>query len=155
MVYYFAYGSNLDWEQMKDRCPSVSFMGKALLDNYELAFTRRSSKRECGVADIIESKGAIVWGVVYTLNEDELKILDEYEGFHPEKKNSAYIRREVIVFVDGDKSNPITSFTYQVQEPSEDHIPPSSDYLDQIISGAEFWKLDRDYIEKLKSILIQ
>jgi len=152
IIYYFTYGSNLDWEQMKDRCPSASFFCKALLENYKLAFTRRSFNRGCGVADIIESKGAIVWGVVYALNEDELEVLDEYEGCHPEKKKSAYIRKKVTVFIDGDKSNPITVFTYQVQEPSEDHIPPSHEYLQQIISGAQFWGIDIEYIEELKTV---
>ena len=152
IVYYFAYGSNLNLRQMKDRCPSASFFCKALLENYKLAFTRKSSKRKCGVADVVESEGAIVWGVVYALNEDELEVLDEYEGCHPEKKKSAYFRKEVTVFVNGDKSKPITVLTYQVQDPSKDHIPPSHEYLQQIISGAQFWGIGIEYIEELKTV---
>jgi hypothetical protein len=50
-VLYFAYGSNMNWEQMKTRCPSARFVAVALLPDYKLAFTRKSINRGCGVAD--------------------------------------------------------------------------------------------------------
>ena len=30
-MFYFAYGSNMDWDQMKQRCPSAHFLGVAEL----------------------------------------------------------------------------------------------------------------------------
>jgi hypothetical protein len=39
---YFAYGSNMNWQQMQDRCPSARFFGVALLPDHKLAFTRES-----------------------------------------------------------------------------------------------------------------
>ena len=35
---YFAYGSNLNFEQMAYRCPEATAVGTAKLDGYELAF---------------------------------------------------------------------------------------------------------------------
>ncbi len=52
---YFAYGSNMYREQMQTRCPSAEFVAKALLPDYELAFTHYSDTRKCWVADIIEN----------------------------------------------------------------------------------------------------
>lgn len=35
---YVAYGSNLNKEQMKDRCPGAEFVGTGSIENYELQF---------------------------------------------------------------------------------------------------------------------
>jgi gamma-glutamylcyclotransferase len=158
MIVYFAYGSNLDKEQMQNRCPSSCFLCKALLENYKLAFTRKSTKRGGGVADIVESVGSRVWGVVYQLDERELESLDKREGYDPNRKKNmeknCYIRKELTVCMDGYERKQIMAYAYQVQEPSSSHIPPSRKYLNQIISAAEFWGIDPEYIEELKSISV-
>ena len=51
---YFAYGSNLDWAQMKSRCPSATFVDRAKLKDHRLAFTRKSKDRDCGAADLYQ-----------------------------------------------------------------------------------------------------
>ena len=35
---YIAYGSNLNLEQMKFRCPTAKLVGKGTIENYELQF---------------------------------------------------------------------------------------------------------------------
>jgi len=55
---YFAYGSNLDFAQMRDRCPSALFVAIAKLPDHRLAFTRKSIKRACGVADAVPEETA-------------------------------------------------------------------------------------------------
>jgi len=52
---YFAYGSNMDWNQIRGRCPSASFLGIAVLLDHRLAFSRYSTTRNCGVADAVKS----------------------------------------------------------------------------------------------------
>ena len=37
---YFAYGSNLNFDQMGYRCPEATVVGIAKLNGYELAFRR-------------------------------------------------------------------------------------------------------------------
>ena len=54
---YFAYGSNMLFDQMRERCPSSTFVCAAALDGYRLAFTRKATGanspwRGFGVADI-------------------------------------------------------------------------------------------------------
>lgn len=39
---YFAYRSNMHWDQMRSRCPSARFVGVALLRDFRLAFTGSS-----------------------------------------------------------------------------------------------------------------
>ena len=42
---YFAYGSNLNWNQMlKDRCPGAKFITKYNLYGYKLIFSNYNSK---------------------------------------------------------------------------------------------------------------
>ena len=46
---YIAYGSNMNIEQMKRRCPKATPIGKGILKDYKLVFK--------GVADVIKSTG--------------------------------------------------------------------------------------------------
>ena len=45
MVYYFAYGSNLDYVRMFHRCESAEVVCRATLDGYRLVFMENNSKR--------------------------------------------------------------------------------------------------------------
>jgi len=38
---YFAYGSNMDKDQMANRCPESNFAGTALLKDYRFIINRR------------------------------------------------------------------------------------------------------------------
>ena len=50
---YFAYGSNLDSIQMRERCSGgFCFKAGSCPKDFEVAFTRRPTKRGGGVADI-------------------------------------------------------------------------------------------------------
>lgn len=91
MVKYFAYGSNMSDEQIRERCPSHKFVCVAELRDYKLAFTRYSHKRSCGVADVVVAPGESVWGAVFEMPESDMAALDVHEGVH--SKPPAYARR--------------------------------------------------------------
>ncbi len=59
-VLYFAYGANLDLRRFRRRCPGAVVLGRALLRNYQLAFTRYDRHEKGGVADIVPEAGAQV-----------------------------------------------------------------------------------------------
>ena len=48
---YFAYGSNINLEQMDYRCPDATVVGPVVLENYELLF-RRGVEHHAGVRAI-------------------------------------------------------------------------------------------------------
>ena len=98
----FAYGSNLDLDQMKARCPSTRLAFQATLPHYRLGFTRESKKRGCGVAGLVRSGGGTVWGIVYQLSAADLRALDGYEGFDPARSTNSYSRRLATVHRAGD-----------------------------------------------------
>jgi len=70
---YFAYGSNMNRDQMSNRCPRAEFVGPAVLKNWKL--TAR------GVADIDIKEGKEVYGAIWKVTPDCFVALDRYEGF--------------------------------------------------------------------------
>src|SRR4051812_6473274 len=103
-----AYGSNMNWNQMRERCPSSRFVEIAVLRDHKLAFTRKSDNRGCGVADVVAEDGALVWGVVYEIADVDIDKLDAWEGFRPGRDKNSYYRRECLVFIDGEDQRPLT-----------------------------------------------
>lgn len=125
---YFAYGSCMS-EDFARSVPEFTCLGRAVLRDYKLAFTRYSNTRGGGVADIVPVKGAIVEGVLYDLGSELLPELDVREGV----KSGAYQRIRVQV------ESPIglqRAWTYEVTEKEEEELPPTTEYAQLVLSGA-------------------
>ncbi len=149
-ILYFAYGSNLDPAQMRQRCPSARFFAIARLDDHRLAFSRKSITRGCGVADVIPSVGDVVWGVVFQIAQGDLTELDRNEGFLTGRDGNAYERVGKVVSSAGDNGQRLEVQTY-IANPQSDPPPPSNEYLNLIRGAASFWRLPLDYINSLQS----
>ena len=65
---YFAYGSNINLEQMAVRCPAAQVVGPAVLDGYELLF--RGNRRGTGVATIEPLPDSQVHGLLWMLTPE-------------------------------------------------------------------------------------
>jgi len=150
---YFAYGSNMNWQQMRERCPSMRFVGIALLPDHKLAFTRESINRGCGVADAVREQGQEIWGVVYDIDDLDVANLDRSEGFKPgrPKNKNSYCRRNCLVLLDGDRRRQLTASSY-FGVPRTDPPLPNNEYMQLIISGARHWRLPADYVRALEAI---
>ena len=72
-ILYFAYGSNLDLQQMQMRCPDAVPFSHAVLHGYKLV--------ERTFADIEESPEDCVNGALYKISKNDLYALDCYEGY--------------------------------------------------------------------------
>lgn len=153
---YFAYGSNLNPEQMNKRCPSNKFKCVALLPGFRIAFTRYSGYWEGGVADVMEDESSPgVWGVVYDITEGDLERLDVREGYRGDGMDNDYERCGTNVFVDGDDAHALGVLLYVVAKKSEEEHLPSAKYMHQIISGAEHWGLPEEYLGLLKGLQVR
>ena len=150
-MFYFAYGSNLDWAQMKKRCPSVRFVAVARLVGYKLAFTRFSDRRLCGVADVVEAEGSVVWGVVYEIDERDFEPLDQYEGYLAGRTRNAYERVELTVLHNG-QSQPAAAWIYVVCEKSDREHAPNAEYKRLMTEGARYWGLPQEYVSRLDAL---
>ena len=151
---YFTYGSNLDWERIKKRCPSASFYCMTSLPNCRIDFTRKSRRLECGVADIVKDNNSKVFGVVYRIDEIDLGKLDKREGYIPQRDENDYKRIEIMVFEEDNDEKPITAFTYEVEKKEFGKYKPNREYKNFIVNGAKFWDLPKEYIKFLENIEI-
>lgn len=142
-VIYFAYGSNMDVEQLKERIGnSFDILGPAVLKDYVLKFNKISVRRG-GCANIEPAKGEEVWGILFKLNEEQIKKLDVYEG-------APTHYRRVNVKVQTEKGEELEAVTYVAcEEFKREGLRPSEDYLKHLLSAKEM--LPESYIKKLKT----
>ncbi len=130
-MYYFAYASNLNQKQMRERCPDSSPKFIATLPNYKLVFVGWSRQWRGGVASIRSFRGERVLGAIYEISDRDLRRLDSYEAY-PRNAN----RLNVTVFnEDGEAIPAITYIKVGQQEESK----PSPEYLSIIQQGCRDW----------------
>ena len=134
---YFAYGSNLDPEQMQWRCPDAIALGPALLENWAWRIGGR------GYATVSPSPGHHVWGAIWNVSDADLASLDRYEGVA-----GGHYRREFVTVMA--QNQPVELLLYI--ENYEDHGSPRPDYLERIIAGARWFDLPQAWIANLTAI---
>lgn len=145
MLWYFAYGSNLD---------PGTFLGRrrmrprdtrrARLDGYRLVFDLPIGKGERAVANVAPDPEACVHGVAYAISRPGAIWLDRTEGVP-----RAYQRVEVPLA--GDDDAPFTGFTY-VSDRRRPGRKPSERYMNLLLAGARHHGLPDDYVAWLRSL---
>ena len=144
-MYYFAYGSNMDWQQMRRRCPSSQFICVARLPGYRFAIARHSRLRHCGTANIFAEPGSEVWGIVYDVSDQDLITLDGFED--------GYQREKAFVFAMNDGRQPVEVIVYIA--PRESDAPlPNPEYKQLLLAGARHWQLPADYRAMLEALAV-
>lgn len=146
MARYFAYGSNMCTSQMSERCPDAVLRSRAELPGFRIAFTRRSVRRQAGVADIVRAENSSVWGLLFDVTDVDGLALDRYEG-HPK----IYRRLDVRVTVANGSTD---AFTYEVVD-KEEFVAPSPDYLGGMIIAAQEHGFPETYIDALRSFALR
>ncbi len=76
----FAFGSNMNAEQMARRVPGAFEVAVATLRDFDLDFVGWSSGWGGGVATVAPRRGRNVAGVLYALTDEQLAALDRFEG---------------------------------------------------------------------------
>jgi len=143
-VRYFAYGSNMDADQMKERCPTGQVLGAGMLRDYRLAFTVYSSGWGGGTADIVHEPGHEVWGVVYVVGMQDLDCLDAFEGC-PDH----YRRAQLPVHVDGTEYPGV--WVYEVVRKAP-FVPPRREYVETMRKAAREYGFPAGYVESLSAV---
>ena len=75
---YIAYGSNLNLEQMSQRCPTAQAVGTSVMKNWRLLFRGGLGG---AVATVERFGGSIVPILVWQLQPQDEAALDRYEGW--------------------------------------------------------------------------
>ncbi|MER9414048.1 gamma-glutamylcyclotransferase family protein [Mesorhizobium sp. M0589] len=149
-ILYFAYGSNMDILQMRERCPDAEIVGSGRLPDYALCFPRMSVKRKCGVSSVEPFAGGEVWGVVYRLTATDLALLDRNEGYQSgrDRHLNSYTRLPVTVMMNGVATETQTYFA----EPQSGTFLPSAAYLQHLRDGAKHQGLPDSYLALLDAL---
>lgn len=142
-IYYFAYGVNLNKDVLRKRIGDWKISKKAILEGYTLCFSVYSKSWKGGVADIREMEGSRVYGAVYLITEEQLNMLDRYEGVP-----NTYMRRKVKVITE---DGVIDAITYVATNP-KGYVKPSIEYLSNIIKGLRQHGYDENVIKEVKRI---
>lgn len=134
MTTYFAYGSNLLPEQMKERCPNHRFLGIAILNNYRFLIGER------GYATIARQDNSKVLGALYAISELDESNLDRKEGV-----SLGIYRKTKIEVMFNDV--PTNAMTYVDERTSTGNA--SEIYAGKILRGAK----ERDFPEEYQKFL--
>ena len=129
MPLYFAFGSNMDAQQMTRRCPGARSLGPAVLADHHLVFRGPSRNRGGGVLSVDEAPDGQVTGVLYEVTDAHLRALDRFEGA-PEW----YIRALCSVQEPG--GNTREAVLYRLP-PHVEEMPPTAAYLQQVAEAFE------------------
>lgn len=113
---YIAYGSNLNLNQMKYRCPTAKLVGKGTIENYELQF---KGMPNCSYATIAPCIGKSVPVALWELQPRDERLLDRYEGYP-----SHYFKQELPVKLNN--GSEITAMVYIMNLKQQFGLPSAS-----------------------------
>ncbi|MDX6204825.1 MAG: hypothetical protein QOE76_216 [Frankiales bacterium] len=142
MAVYAAYGSNLNPEQMRLRCPHSPVIGGGWLVGWRLTFGGGDDIGwEGALATLVEDAGAQVFVMTYDLTDEDAVELDRWEGVDLELYSKIRLRVQTL---DGEP----LAWTY-VLNAYEGGLP-SARYLGMIAEAAERAGAPDDYVRELR-----
>lgn len=136
----FIYADNLNPTQLKRRAPEHKFLFKGYIPDHTIHFPRFSSQWRCGLASITPSQGERVWGAVFELTDEDLKIVDAFDGEVPE---GAFRHLEATVMTEDDQKKLVT--THAANPVGKFRV--KDDYLDFVRKGVTHWDLPEECLD--------
>lgn len=119
---YFAYGSNINLDQMSYRCPDAQVVGPVMLEGYELLFRRG------GFATIAPKEGETVTGLLWSITPGCEQSLDRYEGY------PRFYDKRMVTVRDGEGRS-LSVMAYIMDERFREPMLPSTSYYNGILEG--------------------
>jgi len=141
---YFAYGSNMNAERMRERGVRFCRRERAILEGYRLVFNKIASRdRKEGYANIVKDKDSHVEGVLYEIVDEDIQKLDRYEGYP-----CHYDRQKLKVKLAGGET--VEAVVYIANEKmTAEGLKPTKEYLNHLLKGRDI--LSKEYCEKLRN----
>ncbi|MFR1708820.1 MAG: gamma-glutamylcyclotransferase family protein [Clostridium sp.] len=133
---YLAYGSNLNLEQMANRCPTAKAVGTSKINDYRLLFRGAHAG---AVATIEPLKGQSVPVLVWEITPADEAALDRYEGW------PFLYRKETVKVKLGGKT--VKAMVY-IMNDGRPIGQPSCYYYSTILEGYKSAGFDVDILRK-------
>lgn len=137
--YYAAYGSNLNPNRMRERCPGAEIAGRALVEGFELLFR---GSRSGNYLTIGPKEGASVPAGIWEITEEDEKALDRYEGvpkYYEKKEMELEVTRK------GGAKETLRCLAY-VKPDSFPLGAPSAWYMGTCLAGYDSFGFDRSLL---------
>ena len=135
---YFAYGSNMNLDQMAVRCPGGRMLGLVRKRDWRYLINQR------GYVTAQEDPDAETLGCLWELTEEHWAVLDRYEGVA-----GGFYRRVDCEVVPLDSGEPVSAIAYRAA--NETPGTPAENYANIVIDGARQIGLPKDYLEFLET----
>ena len=139
--YYIAYGSNLNINQMKRRCPTARVIGTGFIEDYELLF---KGSKTGGYLTIEKAEGKSLPVAIWKVTEIDEQALDRYEGYP-----TFYYKADVEINIKGIKTGKEyrkKAFVYIMHEEREVGMP-SKCYVITCLEGYKTFGFSPKYLE--------
>jgi gamma-glutamylcyclotransferase len=143
---YFAYGSNMHVNRLRERIGELRVHGPAILPGFRLAWHKKGADGS-GKCDIVHAAepGHAVHGVIYEIHVNQKPMLDRFEGL-----GHGYDEREVDLHLD---SGPLRAYAYVAHAAHIDpHVLPYHWYKAFVVEGARQHGLPGHYVEQIASV---
>lgn len=137
MIPYFAYGSNMNMERLRERLgrEGHQLLGRrrATLHDYRLVFNKRSSfEAGVGYANIEWSGAGLVEGTLNDMSEEALALLDRIE-LVPD-----HYRRALVHVHDWESKSAVRAWTYLAQPAMLcPKVRPTRDYIGHLLEARD------------------
>jgi gamma-glutamylcyclotransferase len=137
MIWYFAYGSNMNRARLGERLePERVVTGIRIggrLDGWRLSFNKvRQGTPASGAANIVPAASGVVHGTLNQMPEEGLIVLDRFEGVAARQ-----YRRETVSVVRADTGTLVDATTYMVLNTGGDTLLPLRAYLAHLLAGRD------------------
>jgi gamma-glutamylcyclotransferase len=148
MIWYFAYGSNMDAARLFDDrlAPEGLDRGERIagrLDGWRLVFNKPARTPPGAAAgNIVVAPGDVVHGTLNRLPPRALEVLDRFEGVA-----GGHYRREIVQAAKGDSGMLVEAVTYVALLTGE-ALRPTRAYLAHLLAGSDL--LPVDYSRRLR-----
>ena len=150
---YFAYGSNLDPEQMELRSPGHRVLCRAILHDHALAFHGENRAWGGAVAAADPRGGCQVYGVVYQIKAADFAALDRTEGYSGPGEPGNFCER-VQLPVELENGETLEVFTYVLSAPAPPGLPSRS-YRWALLKGMRHHGLPAAAIAAIESLAVR
>lgn len=134
MKKYLAYGTNMDVDMMKDRCPDAKLLGTGILKNFRLMF---KGEPPSSYGTIEPWEGFNVPFVLWDISPADEKRLDRFEGYP-----RVYQKHTVTFDLNGE------TFTamYYAKPETQPVGAPNDHYVAVLWAAYEYFNFDLDIL---------
>jgi gamma-glutamylcyclotransferase len=145
---FFAYGSNMNPEQIAFRCQRPEIFAVAYLPDHAISFHGYTKKWDGSQEGLTYQPGKQLWGIIYKLSFSDMDRLDAWQDARLNGTGAYFQFPTEVIDLQG---NSFPVILYKKDILGETQLP-SEEYLNYIVSGAVSHRLPENYVAVLEKV---